>query len=64
MAKAQRLDTRDTSALQDDKPLTTQRMKWVDDLSSTLADLGSVGEGIFHALPDMARNFDTVSARP
>ena len=33
-------------------------------LSSTLADLGSVGEGIFHALPDMARNFDTVSARP
>ena len=33
-------------------------------LSSTLADLGSVGEGIFHALPDMARNFDTISARP
>ena len=33
-------------------------------LNSTLADLGSVGEGIFHALPDMARNFDTVSARP
>ena len=33
-------------------------------ISSTLADLGSVGEGIFHALPDMARNFDTVSARP
>ena len=33
-------------------------------LISTLADLGSVGEGIFHALPDMARNFDTVSARP
>ena len=33
-------------------------------LSSTLADLGCVGEGIFHALPDMARNFDTVSARP
>ena len=36
----------------------------VTQLSSTLADLGSVGEGIFHALPDMARNFDTVSARP
>ena len=35
MAKAQRLDTRDTSALQDDKPLTTQRMKWVDDLSQS-----------------------------
>src|SRR6266705_7044562 len=33
-------------------------------LSLTLADLGGVGEGIFHALPDMARNFDTISARP
>jgi hypothetical protein len=33
-------------------------------LISTLADLGSVGEGIFHALPDRARNFDTISARP
>ena len=33
-------------------------------LSLTLADLGGVGEGIFHSVPDMARNFDTVSARP
>jgi hypothetical protein len=33
-------------------------------LSSTLADLGGVGESIFHALPDMMRNFDTISARP
>src|SRR6266704_4316156 len=33
-------------------------------LSLTLADLGGVGESIFHTLPDMARNFDTISARP
>ena len=33
-------------------------------LSLTLADLGGEGEGILHALPDMARNFDTVSTRP
>src|SRR6266436_2518572 len=33
-------------------------------LSLTLADLGGVGESIFHALPDMPRNFDTISARP
>src|SRR6516162_2250544 len=33
-------------------------------LSLTLADLGGEGEGILHALPDMARNFDNVSARP
>jgi hypothetical protein len=36
----------------------------VEVLSLTLADLRSVGEGIFHAQPDMAWNFDTVSARP
>ena len=36
----------------------------VGDLSLTLADLGGEGEGILHALPDMARNFDTVSTRP
>jgi hypothetical protein len=29
-----------------------------------LADLGGVGEGIFHSAPDMARNFYAVSARP
>ena len=34
------------------------------DLSLTLADLGGVSECIFHALPDMARNLYTVSARP
>src|ERR1700687_5225320 len=33
-------------------------------LSLTLADLGGVGESIFHAVPDMARNFDTISVRP
>src|SRR6516162_2128612 len=33
-------------------------------ISLTLADLGGEGEGILHALPDMARNFDTVSTRP
>ena len=33
-------------------------------LSLTLADLGGVSECIFHALPDMARNLYTVSARP
>jgi hypothetical protein len=33
-------------------------------LSLTLADLRGVGEGIFHSQPDMAWNFDTVSARP
>jgi hypothetical protein len=33
-------------------------------LSLTLADLGGVGEGIFHALPDMTWNFDGISARP
>jgi len=33
-------------------------------LSLTLADLCGVGERIFHALPDMARDFYTVPARP
>lgn len=33
-------------------------------LSSTLADLGGVGERILHAVPKMAWNFDTISARP
>jgi putative ABC transport system substrate-binding protein len=33
-------------------------------LSLTLADLSGVSEGIFHSVPDMARNFDTISARP
>ena len=47
------------------KPRESKRGVWnTSTLSSTLADLGSVGEGILHALPDMARNFDTVSARP
>jgi hypothetical protein len=32
--------------------------------SLALADLGSVCEGIFHTVPDMARNFDTISVRP
>src|SRR5262245_55911172 len=33
-------------------------------LSLTLADLGGVRERILHTLPDVLRNFDTVSARP
>ena len=33
-------------------------------LNLTLADFGGVSECIFHALPDMARNLYTVSARP
>ena len=33
-------------------------------LSLALADLGGICEGIFHTVPDMARNFDTISARP
>src|ERR1700687_5736053 len=33
-------------------------------LSLTLADSGGVRECIFHARPDMVRNFYTVSARP
>lgn len=33
-------------------------------LNLTLADLGGVGESVFHAMPDMARNFDGISARP
>ena len=35
-----------------------------DELSLTLADLGGVGESVFHAMPDMARNFDGIAARP
>jgi hypothetical protein len=33
-------------------------------LSLTLADLSCVGERIFHSAPDVAWNFDTISARP
>src|SRR5215470_13094829 len=33
-------------------------------LSLALADLGSICEGIFHTVPDMSRNFDTISVRP
>jgi C4-dicarboxylate-specific signal transduction histidine kinase len=33
-------------------------------LSLTLANLGGVGESVFDAAPDMARNFYTVSAWP
>src|SRR5215471_13723022 len=33
-------------------------------LSLTLADLGGVRERVLHAMPDMLRNFDMVSARP
>ena len=33
-------------------------------ISLTLTDLCGVGERIFHALPDMARDFYTVPARP
>src|ERR1700733_1047262 len=33
-------------------------------LSLTLADLGGEGECVLHAVPDMAGNFDTVSAWP
>ena len=33
-------------------------------LNSTLADLGGVCERILRAVPDMAGNFDAVSARP
>jgi len=36
----------------------------VSRLSLTLADLGGVGESIFDAAPDMARNFYTISVRP
>ena len=34
------------------------------DLSLTLAVLGSACERVLHAVPDVLRNFDTVSARP
>src|SRR5580704_5927696 len=37
---------------------------WEQALSLTLADSGGVSESIFHALPDMVRNFYTVSAWP
>src|ERR1700735_2373528 len=37
---------------------------YLDRLSLTLADSGGVSESIFHALPDMVRNFYTVSAWP
>src|ERR1700674_3376295 len=33
-------------------------------LSLTLADLGGVSEGVLHAVPNTARNFDTIPARP
>src|SRR5262245_43283839 len=33
-------------------------------LSLTLADLGGVCERVLHAMPDMLRNFDAVSAWP
>jgi hypothetical protein len=33
-------------------------------LSLTLAELRGVGERVFHTMPDMARNFDAVSAGP
>ena len=33
-------------------------------LSLSLADLGGVCERVLHTMPDMLRNFDTVSARP
>jgi hypothetical protein len=33
-------------------------------LSLTLADLRGVGERVFHTMPDMARNFDAVTAGP
>jgi hypothetical protein len=36
----------------------------VGGLSLTLADSGGVSESIFHALPDMVRNFYAVSAWP
>src|SRR6201988_4329596 len=41
-------------------------LRQIDDqaLSLALADLGGICEGIFHTVPDMARNFDTISARP
>jgi hypothetical protein len=33
-------------------------------LSLSLAYSGGMSEGIFHSVPDMVRNFYTVSARP
>ena len=36
----------------------------VAQLSLTLAVLGGVGERVFHTVPDMPRNFDTVPAWP
>jgi hypothetical protein len=41
-----------------------QKMDFVQVLSLTLADLGGVGEGVFHTLADMAGSFDTISAPP
>src|SRR5262249_2511537 len=37
---------------------------YADLLNLTLADLGGVCERVLHAMPDMLRNFDMVSARP
>src|SRR5215831_1512258 len=36
----------------------------LDTLSLSLADLRRVCEGVLHTVPDVQRNFDTVSARP
>ena len=38
--------------------------KFLVRLQLVFGQLGGVSECIFHALPDMARNFYTVSARP
>src|SRR5712671_3735589 len=46
------------------RPQKLDWLKAIHLLSSTLADLGGVGEGILHAVPDTARNFDTIAARP
>src|SRR5258706_10176510 len=46
------------------RAIATQYAMHIGHLSSTLADLGGVGEGILHAVPDTARNYDTIPARP
>src|SRR5215471_2784622 len=36
----------------------------ISSLSLTLSHLGGVGESVFHSVPDVARNFHAIAARP
>jgi hypothetical protein len=46
-------------------PMGTGCIRTLDNfLSLTLADPRGVGERVLHTMPDMARNFDAVSAGP